>query len=157
MALGLEIERRFVARWTAPQWMRPSRLSQGYVSDQPEIRVRKTIGVISTEHYLTVKIGEGHTREEFETPISEDTWGRLMSVATKTLVKLRYRVGEWEIDVYQDRFYGLVVAECEMETYSEILPEKPPGLVLVREVEWSNRFLAQMDMDKAIVFVVGQY
>ena len=149
--MAIEIERRFIARAT-PELLRDARrtpLRQGYltVRDAVTVRIRQE----GTMWVLAVKAAAGvMSRHEIEVEVSEpDGRGLYKAAVGGTVEKTRHHVDRWEIDVYEGRYAGLVVAEVELVSESEELPAPPPGLTLLREVTtesgMSARGLAALD------------
>lgn len=125
-----EIERKYLVldHSFVDQATRVYRIEQGYISLSPTVRVR----IRDEEGFLTIK-GEsdasGLVRSEWEYSIPIEEAEGLMHLCGERLVrKLRYLVpyeGElWEVDVFQGRHTGLVVAEIELPSskHSYALP-----------------------------------
>ena len=95
---------------------------------------------------LTLKIGiSGLSRHEFEYDVPMADADELLKLANgTTIVKTRYEVPHvkhiWEVDVYEGKLEGLVVAEVEMKSETEN-PELPAWLG--REVTGDKRFSNQ--------------
>lgn len=127
-----EIERKFLVRddsWRAAGHAR--RMVQGYLSLDPERTVR--VRIAGEEAWLTVK-GRTHgctrVEHEFKLPldVAEEMMGLcLPGVIEKTRHEIRVGGHLWEVDEFQGRNAGLVVAEIELETESEAF-EKPDWL-----------------------------
>ena len=90
-------------------------ITQAYISFSPTIRIRKS----DADYYLTVK-GKGHlAREEFELPIQEEEYTRLLLKTEGTPVcKKRYFVPlteglTAEVDIYEGVLQGLITTEVE--------------------------------------------
>lgn len=151
----IEIERRFLVRvddaLLREALKTPQR--QGYltVRDPTTLRIRQE----GDAWVLAIKAEAGGIRRhEIELPVSELQGRTLLALATGgTVEKTRHTVGRWEIDVYEGRFEGLVLAEVELESEDEPLPDPPPGLELVREITrqtgLSSRGLAALDEERA--------
>jgi CYTH domain-containing protein len=149
--VSLEIERRFVARVaqevldSAPH--REQR--QGYLTrrDPATVRIRQE----GETWVLAVKVDAGpRARHEIEVDVPADE-GRILLAAALggTVEKTRFDVGRWEVDLYRGRYEGLIIAEVELESPDEPLPDAPPGLELLREITdetgLSSRGLALLD------------
>src|SRR4051794_13625896 len=99
-------------------------IQQGYLAipdvnkkKAAEIRVRDEKG----KHVLTVKSGDGATRQEVEIPISKQAFGSLWPLTQgKRIGKVRYKIPlgkhTLELDVYQGKLRGLVTAEVEFDS-----------------------------------------
>jgi adenylate cyclase len=121
--LGQEIERKFLLAgegWKAGV-ARSHRLQQGYLSTSAKATVRVRI-FDNSRAVLTLKGPvEGISRAEFEYDIPLEDARDLLKMSEPNIVeKTRHEVPfgahVWEIDVFEGRHAGLVVAEVEMET-----------------------------------------
>lgn len=128
--MGKEIERKFLV--DKQKWQ-PSgekvHIRQAYLSNQPERTVRVRIaGNIS---FLTVKgKAEGITRAEFNYIIPVEDAEELFKLAIDTIIvkyryKLWYRGKLWEVDEFLNENEGLLLAEVELNSASDVvvLPE----------------------------------
>ena len=95
-------------------------IEQGYLACTPscEIRVRlKASGAV-----LTLKSRQtGRTRSEFEYPIPlPEAQAMLTTLCENKIVKTRHKVPVgglmWEVDVFEGKQAGLVMAEVELQT-----------------------------------------
>lgn len=121
--MGQEIERKFLV--ASNDWRDGvkdrSRLQQGYLSTSAKATVRVRI-YDDTRAVLTLKgPASGMARAEYEYDIPLEDGRDLMAMAAPhTLEKSRHRVPHgdhvWEVDVFEGRHEGLVIAEVEMET-----------------------------------------
>lgn len=119
--MGQEIERRFLVRDIGILDGRiGKRIVQGYVAKEPgamttRVRIHGDSGV------LTLK-GPHHglVRDEFEYPIPvDDAWRIVLEhCGNRVIVKTRYLVEHgdllFEVDVFEGRHTGLVIAELEL-------------------------------------------
>lgn len=137
MAAQLEVERKFLLRSDA--WRganRATRIRQGYLCTDPArvVRVRLRDGAGT----MTVK-GKGTVvRREIEFSIAADDAEALLDLCVGFVVeKTRHerRVGDalWEIDVFEGENAGLVVAELEAASESEL------EALLVKKPDWLGR------------------
>jgi CYTH domain-containing protein len=94
---------------------------------------------------LTIKRGTGLTRREWEWRIP-DTLGLLLrALSTRRVVKHRYQVDRWELDIYE-RPQDLVTLEIELASIEEPVPTFPQGLEVVEvtgDSQFSNQALAK--------------
>jgi len=114
----LEIERKFLVK---PDWKpigEGTYMKQGYLSADPERVVR--VRVAGEKAFITIKgkvVGIVRTELEYEIPVS-DAEVLLKLALFEPLEKIRYkeRRGEltWEIDVFEGKNHGLVLAEVEL-------------------------------------------
>ena len=149
--MAIEIERRFLVR-VDDALLRTAAvtpLRQGYltVRDTTTVRIRQE----GDAWVLAIKAEAGGiVRHEIELPVPPEDGRTLLGLAAGgTVEKTRHVVGRWEIDVYEGRYQGLVMAEVELDAEDESLPEVPAGLELVREITYetglSSRGLAALD------------
>ena len=153
--MAIEIERRFVVRADA-RLLRDAELTmlrQGYltVRDATTVRIRQE----GPLWVLAIKAEASRfSRHEIEVEVPEEDGRALLRLAVGgTVEKTRYTIGRWEVDVFRGRFSGLTLAEAELHSETEELPELPPGLELIHEItstrELSNRGLAAMSEEAA--------
>lgn len=117
-------------------------IEQGYLSRKPVVRVR----LLGTEAFITVK-GKGcRVRDEFEFPIPTHDAKKLLKLCSnRRISKIRHYYGPWEIDVFQGRHRGLVLAEFELKTPKSKLPKLPNwiGKEVTYNPKYSNASLAE--------------
>ncbi|HZS18632.1 MAG TPA: CYTH domain-containing protein [Candidatus Udaeobacter sp.] len=146
-----EIERKFLLKGL-PDKLNRSRcyvIDQGYLASEPagrQVRLRRK-GTTAT---LTAKVGRGGQREEREIKLSPQQFEALWpATAGRRLRKVRCEI-PWknlivEIDIYQGRHAGLVVAEVEFPDRATCRKFKPPawfGREVTGEKRYSNVRLA---------------
>ena len=146
-----EIERKFLLK-QVPDKLKSSRcyiIEQGYLASESagrQVRLRKK-GQTAT---LTFKVGRGSHREEREIRLSPKQFATLWpGTAGRRLRKVRCEI-PWrnlviEIDIYQGRHGGLVVAEVEFPDRVSCRKFKPPswfGREVTGEKRYSNVRLA---------------
>jgi len=125
--MGVEIERKFLV--VGDSWREKAtgtRFRQGYLSTEPERTVR--VRLEGDVGKLTIKgKSEGISRSEYEYEIpQQDAVDLLDNLCQKPLIeKTRYRVEHagktWEVDEFHGVNEGLILAEIELESESEIL------------------------------------
>ena len=117
--MAVEIERKFLVRgegWRQPE---PTRISQGYLSRDPERTVR--VRIAGERAFLTIKgKTEGARRSEFEFPIPVAEARELLALCTAPVIDKRRHVlvhegTRWEVDEFLGAQAGLVIAEVELE------------------------------------------
>ena len=156
-AMRVEIERRFLVcddRWNtgaAGQVVR-----QGYLSARDGVTVRvRRIGALG---FLTIKgPRSGIVRPEFEYAIGCDEADFMLeNLCRKPLIKkIRYTIDyfgvTWTVDVFQEDFQGLVIAECELTNMDEVTA-KPPwiGPEITEDERYRNSRLAEHGTDLMI-------
>ena len=118
--MAIEIERRFLVHQDISGFcIFGQRIVQGYISAGGTAKIR--IRVVGSKGFLTIKSKRvGCARTEIEQEISVETaWSMLARVDPGTLIeKVRYKVPHdgltWEVDVFEGRNTGLVIAEVEL-------------------------------------------
>lgn len=119
----MEIERKYIIKNVPEQvYNFPcKRISQGYISIDPVIRIRQ----MDTQYFLTCK-GQGLiSREEFELEITEAQFTHLSTkLETPLLEKTRYFIpiqGDLtiELDFFSGNLSGLIMAEVEFPSMED--------------------------------------
>ncbi|MFN3986795.1 MAG: CYTH domain-containing protein [Rhodocyclaceae bacterium] len=121
--MAKEIERKFLVRTLDPlRGLRGDRIVQGYVAKEPGA-VTTRVRIREDRAFLTLKgPREGITRDEFEYPIPLDDARQLLEkfCGRRVVRKTRYLVPHpphvIEVDVFEGRHAGLVIAEVELPT-----------------------------------------
>jgi len=122
--LGIEIERKFLVdakKISAVKFTSEEKISQGYLSNNPTIRVR----LKDNRGFLTVKGSTvGISRQEFEYEIpAADAQELLKLCGTRVLKKIRRKISYgghvWEVDFFSGRHKGLILAEVELNSADE--------------------------------------
>lgn len=140
----MEIERKFLLN--NDDWRRhivsSIEIKQGYISDIPERTVR--VRVTQNKAWLTLKgTTKGIKREEFEFEICKADAEKMLVVfcdnnkiiKTRHIVKHQNRT--WEIDEFEGKLKGLIIAETELESENEVI-ELPEWLG--KEVSYDSRY-----------------
>ena len=121
----LEIERKYLLEtmdWKDEFIQSVTHIKQAYLFEDEDKSVR--IRIRSDKAYMTIKMGKGVTRNEFEylIPVS-DAEEMIEKAALLCLEKDRYVVqyleSTWEIDVFKGKYEGLVLAEIELNNENE--------------------------------------
>jgi CYTH domain-containing protein len=141
--MAWEIERRFLVRVEESLWFQMGEgyhLRQGYVRNgEPSVRIRigEPRGAV-----LTCKSGRGIRRSEVETVVPDEVATALFLAADdRTIEKIRWKLGPWELDKFLGSLAGLALLEIELEAEDDTLPESPDGVRILREVTDDNRFV----------------
>lgn len=124
----MEIERKFLVK-EMPELSEYSFhcMEQGYLNTEPVVRVRKE----DDTYYLTYK-GKGlMTREEYNLPLNESGYFHLVEKADGVIIrKKRYLIpyGKYtiELDVFEEPYENLVIAEVEFDSEEEANSFCPP-------------------------------
>jgi adenylate cyclase len=127
--MGQEIERKFLVDFNqlindkSFQNTVPEKVIQGYLLNSQERNLR--VRTIGDKAFLTIKGKQtGLTRAEFEyeIPIS-DAQQILLMCGSEMIEKLRYTFDykdkTWEVDVFEGKNKGLIVAEVELTNEHE--------------------------------------
>ena len=122
--MGVEIERKFLVRndhWRGQGT--PVHFAQGYLVAEGIRTVR--VRIAGKEGYLTIK-GEskGISRLEFEYPIPANDALELLQLCTIPLIekyrtKVLFEGKTWEVDEFEGKNTGLVIAEIELKSEDE--------------------------------------
>lgn len=104
-------------------------IEQGYLSTNPVVRVRKD----NDEYYLTYK-GKGlMAREEYNLPLTEESYTHLLKKADGNIItKHRYEIPDGtgktiELDIFDGVFEGMILAEVEFDSVEEADSYTPPS------------------------------
>jgi CYTH domain-containing protein len=124
--MALEIEYKFLVdkmEWEKLEKPEPSLIIQSYLINSEQMTVR--IRIKGDKGYLTIK-GKtvGVTREEFEYEIPiENAENIINRFSKKTIKKYRYAIPVdghvWEVDVFENKLKGLILAEIELQSEDE--------------------------------------
>lgn len=151
--MGREIERKFLVRdRRILDGRKGEHIVQGYVAKESgamSTRVR----VCADRGYLTLKgPRQGIARDEFEYPIPvEDAWYLLSEYCGNRIIeKTRYVVEHgghaFEIDVFEGRLAGLIVAEVELSHETQLFALPPwIGEEVTADRCYGNFILAQFE------------
>jgi CYTH domain-containing protein len=121
----LEIERKYLLKtmdWKDESIQSVTNIKQAYLFEDQDKSVR--IRVRSDKAFLTIKMGRGLMRNEYEYSISVmDAEEMIAKAKLRCLEKNRYVINHqnnlWEIDVFQGKYDGLVLAEIELASPDE--------------------------------------
>lgn len=158
---NIEIERKFlVKKELLPVLSDPIILIQGYISQNPVVRIRTKTYRQAEEAFLTIK-GEGTLiRQEFEFPIEYSRANEMLKLLCKNVIsKKRYEIyvqpeksfpkyplstnevhaDKWEIDEFLGRLTGLWLAEIELSSPDqEIYLPKWIGKEVTEDTRYAN-------------------
>ena len=128
----MEIERKFLIPALPPDYQswEAIQMEQGYLSPAPVVRVRKE----NDEYYLTYKSKGLLAREEYNLPLTRESYEHLLSKADGIIItKTRYKKPiqgtslTIELDVFSGAYEGLVLAEVEFSSVDEANAFVPPA------------------------------
>lgn len=147
--MGIEIERKFLTK--GEEWRAlavPVHYAQGYLVADGGRTVR--VRIAGNLGFLTIK-GQSHgmSRMEFEYPIPlEDAVELLLLCKTPVIEKKRSRIkweGKiWEVDEFEGKNIGLILAEIELKSEEEPFMIPPwIGEEVTRDLRYFNSYLSQ--------------
>lgn len=129
--MNKEIEYKFLVdkeKWLLLDKPEPQLIVQSYLQRQKERTVR--VRVKGDKGYLTIKgqtIGVTRSEYEYEIPVGEAK-AMIEDFELTSLQKLRYEIvfagKTWEVDVFEGKLSGLILAEIEVQSEDEHF-EKP--------------------------------
>ena len=130
--IEMEIERKFlISKENLPANLDSyphHKLEQGYLSTAPVVRIRKE----DDNYYLTYKSKGLMTREEYNLPLTKESYEHMRPKADGILIsKTRYLIPEKdgltiELDVFDAPYEGLYLAEVEFSSEEQALSYNPP-------------------------------
>lgn len=148
----MEIERKFlVKRLPNLNNYQKYDISQGYISIDPVVRLRKQ----DSSYYLTKKSKGSLIREEIEVEISQEVYDILLSlIQTRIIEKTRYKIPLEngliaELDIYHNDLASLYTVEVEFKTMKEAQSFIPPnwfGEDITEDNRFKNNNLATEDL-----------
>ena len=157
MSQNQEIERRVLIRKlgkTFPKDLPPinkEHFEQGYFILEP---LHKSFRIRIIDHgaaMLTIKSGEGISRNGDEYPLGDTIARRLLELTTYRLQKTRYYIDGWKIDFFEEPFKGLIIAERKLSSTDELvmLPEWMCHAIEITDI-LTNQQLARLAADPSI-------
>lgn len=119
----MEIERKFLVKTIPENLEQYERISimQGYLCTNPVVRIRRS----NDEYYLTYKGRGMMVREEYNLPLTEESFAHLLPKADGVLIdKIRYRIPldekhTAELDIFRGRLAPLCLVEVEFESVED--------------------------------------
>lgn len=126
----MEIERKWLVK-EIPSWIieyNNTSILQGYVlsNKNVSIRVRSEKSIFETKYTMTVKSGQGMSRQEYEIDIDTETFNELwMQTEGNRISKNRFLIPirdtklKIEFDVFHDNNAGLLIAEVEFHDHDQ--------------------------------------
>ena len=147
----MEIERKFtvnIEKWAEVIKPQPIFIEQSYLSSTPECTVR--VRLKGDKAYLTIKgKTSGISRSEYEYEVPVDEAKEMMNtLSSKTLSKKRYEINVgnhlWEVDVFEGKLAGLIIAEIELTSEDEVF-ELPKWVIedVSNDVQYYNSNLIE--------------
>ena len=144
----MEIERKYlIDKLPFDVTAYPShKIEQAYLNTEPVVRRQ------DDSYYLTYKSKGLMAREEYNLPLNAEAYAHLLGKADgNVLTKTRYKIplGDHltiEIDIFHEKFEGLILAEVEFPTIEEAESFQPPeyfGKDVTFSTEYHNSTLSQ--------------
>ena len=126
----MEIERKFLIKKLPDNLTsyKARKIEQAYLCTDPVVRVRRD----NDDYYLTYKSKGMIVLEEYNLPLTKEAYGHLLAKADGNIItKTRYEIPEKdnltiELDVFEGKFDGLLLAEVEFASEEEALGYIPP-------------------------------
>jgi len=147
--MAIEIERKYLVK--GDEWREigvPVQYAQGYLLADEEITVR--VRIAGDSAFLTIKgKSEGMSRKEFEYPIPLDNSHELLLLSKIPIIeKKRSRIeweGKiWEVDEFEGKNKGLILAEIELKSELETFSIPPwIGEEVSGDIRYFNSYLSQ--------------
>lgn len=147
--ISVEVERKFLVTVPPEDLDRypRRRIEQAYLCTEPVLRVRRK----DETYFLTYKGPGLLAREEYEFPLTEETYRHLLEKADgNRIAKDRYELpcGPYtiELDVFDPPFAPLVLAEVEFPGEAEALAFQPPawfGIDVTYDPAYTNAALSR--------------
>jgi CYTH domain-containing protein len=173
--MGIEIERKFLMSqdFSIEKYniIRTIVIEQGYLhSDQMQaIRIRTSRTIEANRGYITIKNSYGKNGigvAEYEYEIPYEDAEEMLLTCTRTISKTRYEVplhgceNILEVDIFNGRHSGLIVAEVEFKDEDEANSFDVPSFAL-KEVTYDPRFknseLVKMNSNEAAQLIKEIY
>lgn len=158
-----EIERKFLVK-TLPDNLNnypSSNIEQGYLCNAPVVRVRKN----DDKYILTYKSGGMMKREEYEHPLTAESYEHLIAKADGLIIsKTRYRIPDndgllIELDVFHGPLEGFVMAEVEFSSEEQALSYTLPdwfGCDVTKNPAFHNSRISGMNKAELKDFMLYQ-
>jgi len=153
--MPVEIERKFLVvgeGWREAALGPPMPIRQGYVVDGAGTGMTVRVRLSGERAWLTLKSPGLMTRAEFEYAIPVGDAQALLDshCASPPLAKRRTRVGHgglvWEVDEFEGRLAGLVVAEVELSSAGQAVALPPwVGAEVTQDSRFQNAALARAE------------
>lgn len=119
----MEIERKFIPK-TLPENLEKyehHKIEQAYLCTGPVVRIRKQ----DDEYYLTYKGGGMMAREEYNLPLTAQSYQHLLKKADGNIItKTRYLIPlesglTAELDIFEEKFAGMLLVEVEFDSVED--------------------------------------
>lgn len=103
-------------------------MEQGYLNTDPVVRVRKE----DDSYYLTYK-GKGLlAREEYNLPLTQEAYFHLVEKSDGIIIRKKrylipYEKYTIELDIFDEPYESLIIAEVEFDSEEEAMAFQPPS------------------------------
>ena len=127
----MEIERKFLIKeipFNLDSY-KARKIEQAYLCTEPVVRIRRD----NEDYYLTYKSKGFVAREEYNLPLTQEGYSHLLTKADGNIItKTRYEIPTddslvIELDIFEGRFNGLILAEVEFESMEQADSYNPPA------------------------------
>ncbi len=126
-------------------------IQQAYLCTEPVVRVRKS----DDKYYMTYKSKGFMVREEYNLPLTEESYYHLLRKADGIVItKRRYLMpyGKYtiELDIFSGKHEGLILAEVEFDSEEEAAAFEPPswfGEDVTFNSKYQNNYLSTVSVD----------
>ena len=146
----MEIERKFkVEKLPNLQNVKKAKIIQAYLNtdSEPTLRIRK----YNDEYLLTYKYSkkdnEINVCNEVELPNTEECFNNLLTKIEGNIIeKTRYFINEIELDIFEGKYEGLILAEVEFESIEDANRYNKPnwlGEDVTKDKNYRNSYLAK--------------
>lgn len=146
----MEIERKFkVEKLPNLENVKKAKIIQAYLNtdSEPTLRIRK----YNDEYLLTYKYSkkdnEINVCNEVELPITEECFNNLLTKIEGNIIeKTRYFINEIELDIFEGKYEGLILAEVEFESIEDANKYNKPdwlGEDVTKDKNYRNSYLAK--------------
>lgn len=149
----MEIERKFLIKKLPNNLLdfESHRIAQGYVSTEPVMRIRQ----LDDKYLFTIKSTGLLERIEVEKELSKSEFDDLSTmvkgnVISKTRYKFPYNEYTVELDIFDDKFEGLVMAEIEFPDKEKAESFSAPDFLSVdvtNDPDFQNSRMSEMSSE----------
>lgn len=143
----MEIERKFLVT-SLPNLEKHNFhiIEQAYLCTEPVVRIRKE----DDSYYMTYKSKGFLKREEYNLPLTEDSYNHLLTkadgnVITKKRYLIPYQGHTIELDIFEGTYEGTIIAEVEFDSTDEANSFTPPnwfGKDVTYSKEYHNSYMS---------------
>jgi adenylate cyclase len=152
--MAIEIERKFLVNasaWSKVEKPSPNSLKQGYIYSDANKTIR--VRIADNKGFLTIKgksSDSGLSRVEYEYSIPVSQADEMLKTLCGNLIeKKRYVIdflgSIWEVDVFEGKHDGLILAEIELDTEEQSF-HKPEWIEkeVTGDLRYYNSYLSNL-------------